>query len=203
MAFTSVATLKAYIGIPSADTSRDVYLAALVDFANAELCAFFGLTTDAPTTYVDRIDVADSVDVETWQLWTRRYPVISITSVAEGSATLTSGTDYSLALDFGLVKRLGDLSAWSLGREEVVVTYVAGFATVPGDLAHAAALIAVQAYNTAARSGLRSETIGQYKYELGGASVAGGAGGGGGFGIPPEAERVLAKWRRPFVATPN
>lgn len=201
MAFLDLTTLKGYLGIPASDTTRDTLLTALVDMSNAEMAAFFGLTTDAVTAYTDTIDVLD-VDDGIWQVWTRRYPVVAISSVTEAGSVVAS-TGYALALDFGLVKRLGDLTSWAIGRSGVVIAYTAGFSAVPGDLKHAAALIAVHAFNTAPRSGLKSEKIGQYSYELGGASVAGGESGGGGFGIPPEAERILAKWRRPFAATPN
>lgn len=195
MAFCSLATLKEMLGIPAADTSRDAFLTLLCGAADRQVLAILGLTSTASTTYVDKIDIDDE---QTEAIFTRSWPVIAMTSVVEAGSTLAA-SEYSVT-DYGLVKRLTDGWYWAHGRESIVLTYTAGWTgSPPDDLVYAATLIAAHSFNTGPRSGLRAERIGQYSYELGGASVAGGTDGGGGFGIPPEAERILASWRRVFT----
>ena len=66
------------------------------------------------------------------RLW--RNPVLSVTSVVEGSTALpTAGTDWTLKADEGLLYRGSSLSTatWLVGRGTVTVTYVAGTTVVP------------------------------------------------------------------------
>lgn len=189
-----LATLKGMLGIPLTDTTRDTFLTMLVNFANKSILDVFNLTSAAVTSYTDRIDVDDDT---TPALWTRRWPLVAVTSVTEATVLLDS-TVYR-GTEEGLIKLLGWNRYFSCGRDAVVVVYTAGWASNPADLVYAAGLIAVHGFNTAPRAGLQSEKIGQYSYQLGGASVAGGQDGGGGFGIPPEAERILASYKRVFT----
>lgn len=192
--FTTLAAVKAALGILATDTTRDLAITQIVQAANKTVLNIFGLTTSEITTYTDYIEVDDET---TPSLFTRRWPVVSMTSVTEAGSVLAS-TEYRVR-DFGEVKLLGSGRFWACGRESVVLVYTAGWSVVPDDLVWAATLIALHAFNTAPKAGLKSEKIGQYAYDLGGASIAGADGGGGGFGIPPEAERILAEYRRPFV----
>lgn len=192
----TLASLKAVLGIPTADTTRDVALQLIVDATNARVLAELGLTSVSVTAYEDRIDVDDDT---TAILLLRRIPLVAITQVTEFGVVLDPSL-YRADLEAGAVRLLGH-RFWGCGRDSVVVSYTAGWSGSPdAGLAYAAMLIAVFAANTASRAGLDSETIGQYSYRLsGGASASAGE---GGFGIPPEAERILASWRRVF-ALPN
>jgi hypothetical protein len=189
---TSLAAVKALLGIPASDTSKDAMLTILVDAANRTVLDVFGLTSAAVTSYTDRIDVDDD---STAILLTRRWPLVAVTSVTEQGAVLAS-SKYS-SNELGAIKLLTTGRFWAYGRESVVVVYTAGWSSVPADLAYAAGLIAAFGFNTAPKVGLQSERIGQYSYTLGSDSSA--SSGTGGFGIPPEAERILASWRRVFT----
>lgn len=194
--FVTLATLKAFLGIPVADTTRDAMLQVLVDAANQQILDILNLSSTTVTAYQDRIDVDDE---STPILMTRRWPVVAVSQVTE-NGTVVDPTTYSVN-ELGALKILGT-RFWGYGREAVVVDYTAGWAgSPPADLAYAAMLIAAFGSNTAGKAGLDSETIGQYSYRMGG-GASGGSGGSGGFGIPPEAERILASWRRVF-SLPN
>lgn len=191
--FTTLPAVKAFLGIPASDTTRDAMLQVLVDAANQRVLDLLNLSASSVTAYQDKIDVDDD---ETAILMTRRWPVVTVTQVTENTVVVDPAT-YSCN-ELGALKLLGT-RFWTCGREAVVVSYTAGWSgAVPADLAYAAALIAVYGANTAAKSGLDSETIGQYSYKMG-AGAGSAAEGGGGFGIPPEAERILASWRRVFT----
>ncbi|MBU6287605.1 MAG: hypothetical protein KGS10_05530 [Chloroflexi bacterium] len=209
MSFTDLTTLKGMLGIPAADTSRDVYLQLLVDMADQVVLDVFGLSSTAVTSYTDKIDILDD-DLDT--VWTSRWPVVAVTSYVEDGDALVEGTDFSVS-PTGALKLLDEYSTpppaprltrfYSVGREVLVVTYTAGWTGAPpADLRYAATLIAAYAFNTAQRAGLGGERIGQYSYTLAGGATGSGSGGPGGFGIPPEAERILASYRRVF-ALPN
>jgi hypothetical protein len=192
--FTTLTAIKAVLGIPATDTTRDTLLQLLAQAANKSILDVFGLTSSEITSYTDYVEVDDDT---TPVLFTRRWPVVSVTSITEAGAVLAA-SEYRVR-DDGEIKLRGSGRFWACGRDSVQIVYTAGWSIVPDDLVWAATLIAVHAFNTAPKAGLQSERIGQYAYELGGASVAGGEGGGGGFGIPPEAERILANYRRVFA----
>lgn len=190
----TLASLKAFLSIPSADTTRDGALQTIVDGANQIVLDELRLTSVSVTAYEDRIDVDDE---STAILMLSRIPLVAITQVTDGGVVVDPSL-YRAMVDTGAVKRLGS-SFWSCGREAVVVSYTAGWAGAPdAGLAYATMLIAAHAANTAPKSGLDSETIGQYSYRLADGSSSG-SGGAGGFGIPPAAERILSSWRRVFT----
>lgn len=203
MAFVTLAEAKAALGIPTSETSRDVALTAAVAAANAALLGIFGLTSDAVTAYEDELDVDDE---STTSIWLSRWPVVEVTSITDDGETID-------VADVKLWGEMGNISFrarptrsrryWTQGVGTVAVSYTAGWSTVPDALKTAGLVIALHSFNTAPKAGLRAERIGAYSYELGGASVAGGQDGGGGFGIPPEAERILASYRRPFNYVPR
>lgn len=203
MPFVSLADVKALLRIPAGDTSRDVELQLYVDGANSHLYSVFGgLTDSVPTSYTDKITIEDA---QTNAVWTRRWPVLSSPApVVLDSGNTVASTDYRLS-DLGLLRLLENFDHWSYGADQVQVTYTAGFAAGDPALAElrlAAAQIAIYNANTTVHAGMMRERIGQYEYELGGATV-GGAGGPGGFGIPASAERILANWTAVMRGWPN
>jgi hypothetical protein len=200
MPFCSLSDLKSILRIPAGDTSRNTELQLYVDAANAHLYGIFGISDSGPTSYTDRITVRED-DVS--DVWTRRWPVISVSSVTCAGVAL-SATAHTVS-DTGLIQLLGQFSIFPVGVESVVVTYSAGFS--PGDpalaeLRLAALQIAAFNANTSPKIGLGGERIGQYSYTQG-SSAAGGNLGEGAFGIPPAAERALAKWTRGMQVWPN
>lgn len=79
-------------------------------------------------------------------------PVISVTSVTSGAATIT---DFELREDGSLYRHYGwwdgdPLQPWNTPRDyaRLTVTYVHGFATAPSDLKSWNRVLALQAYNT-------------------------------------------------------
>lgn len=200
MAFTDLATVKAALGIPTADTSKDARLAIWIAAANATVLGVFGLTATDETEYTDRITVDDDT---TERLWLRRFPVLSVTSLLDGGETLTEGTDFFVDKDLGLLCKLGLASFFHVGRLDLVCVYRAGWAAVPADLASAATLIAIEWYNLAPKAGLESERIGQYGYTIAATQSSVAGAGAGAFGIPVAAEMILAQYRRPTVVWPN
>lgn len=78
-------------------------------------------------------------------------PIISVTSVVENGVTL-AGTDYTADLDAGIIYRGGQQTArcWSVGRQNLTITYVAGY-QVPPRVARQVAMTIVQRQWTSTR----------------------------------------------------
>lgn len=99
-------------------------------------------------------------------LWLEPWPVTSITSVYDdpnevyGADTLVAAADYGLRGDRGEELRLEPTAthgAFSTTERAVKIVYVAGYASVPADLALAAAELVAHWYNLRGRRGLSSE----------------------------------------------
>lgn len=200
MAFLELDTMKTALQIALTDTSRDAELQVYVDAANATLYEVFGgLLDSVPTEYIDAVTIDDTT---TGAVWTRRWPLNALTTVVDKGATLDLAKLTSD--DLGLVRLLNYSGGFSYGRDSVVITYDAGFdASDPrlAELKLAALLIAIYSVNTTSKAGFSGERIGQYSYTLAGGGSQGV--GAGGFGIPPQAERILAKYQRTLVTWPN
>lgn len=69
-----------------------------------------------------------------------RYPVVEIVSIIECDATLAP-SDYHVDRETGVLLRLNSGRFWAWPAGNVVVTYRAGYATIPGAVQRAAELL--------------------------------------------------------------
>lgn len=147
----TTADIKAFLNIPTTDTSFDTQLGLFVDAASQMIVNRIGPVAGSPT-YDEWYDGGSPSIV------LRHTPVQSITSITEsyGSSavyTLTaqvldSGSvggayGYSGDLSRGLLTRRvsGIATHFAAGLQNVHVVYVAGYATVPADIEQAAKLL--------------------------------------------------------------
>jgi hypothetical protein len=123
-------------------------------------------------------------------LFVSRYPVASITSIVEDGTTLTTD-DYELRASEGRIVRLSNDAETPWSGNKVVVTYVAGYSTVPEALKLAAiSLVKVKAAEMNGDALLRSESfegLGSATY-FQPASTAGG-------GLPPDISDMLTAFK--------
>lgn len=130
---TTLATAKRDLGIT--DTSGDVYLLDLIEWASA-----------IASTYTGRVFAAETVSEtfrlnrHTGDLRLERFPVVSVTSVIEGDRAL-SATEYEVDTQNGILRRLNANGRYiCLPPVVVTVEYVGGYIldapgrTVPADL---------------------------------------------------------------------
>ena len=158
--------------------------AALVSVASAAVEAYCDRTFTA-ATYTDRIDGTNQPSV-----WLKVTPITSVTSVTLDGAAITA-SDYSLDTVTGQLWRgswgSGEPSqraCWPSGVGNLVVVYVAGYATIP-DLVKRATILTVKRISEADSGGLTMERLGDYSYTLA----------DGGHIIPDPAKMML----RPFL----
>jgi len=109
-------------------------------------------------------------------------PVISVASVVEDGETLVEGTDYKLG-QHGILHRIG--AKWSVGIQNITVTYSHGYATIPDDIAAVCARAASRTYQAGLRAADSGGVLGVASKQLGDFSVAyqSEAGGGAGEGV--------------------
>lgn len=122
----SLADMKAYLGIPSGNTSHDTFLTEQLNLLTEVITNYcrrnFESATYQQTFYRDE-------NREDWSLTLFQFPVSSITSIVEDGVTLDP-TLYRLNKPTGIIS-LTTKDKYFFAAKETVVTYVAGFTTVP------------------------------------------------------------------------
>lgn len=137
----TAAELRTAIGLTAADGSQDTKLNEIGPRAFAAITRACRVAADGikvPTLRAETcVDTYRFKSMQTSLVLTRR-PIASITSVVENDVTLEA-TDFEREDAAGILKRLsGDaFTRWPCGK--LVVTYVAGWATVPAELKDIAA----------------------------------------------------------------
>lgn len=133
-------------------------------------------------------------------LYLRNYPINSISKLAEYDSqadtelySYTENTDYLIYADEGYVY------FWSrmpLGHHHVRVSYNAGWAiaSIPYDLKLACAQLAGLYYTTKMKSGVLSESIGDYSITFDKNNM-----GTAGLPIPPEVYNTILKYKRDII----
>lgn len=111
---------------------------------------------------------------EAWdRLQLDNYPVKSITSVVVDGVTLDAFTagypNYVLEKE-GYVRRLDGMK-FPYGYYPIVVTYNAGYKSIPEDILYVVKKLAAQDYNSRLQEGLLSEALGSYKVTYAKSSV--------------------------------
>lgn len=193
MSFCTLSDVKETLKIPASDTSQDVLLQDIVDAANGEMLGLFGLTSTAPTLYVNTYDVTDAYSRGIYLV---QYPVLDVVSVTEDGAVIDPSLYYLKRPEsFGLIA--GTRGEWMQGKQKIQIEHIAGFDPVPPSLKRGCIVLAISMYNLETKTGFRSEKIGQYSYSLG--SPAGGFDGATVGDLPSQTKRALNQFLRPFA----
>ena len=168
MAIITLSDLKSFLGI--SDNSKDANLQIFVDSANEFVPRYCRRVFDS-TAYVKELYDGPGTN----KLILNQYPIISIEGIWEYGDPVSERGVYTSILDIDgyYIKdpRSGIIYhglCWQLGRGSIEVSYTAGYATIPADLKHATLLVAAYFDNTAAKQGIRSESLGSYGYSLAG-----------------------------------
>ena len=189
MDLTTRDALKRYLGIDLSDTSQDLLLYDLIDYASERIESYCArrFASAELTQYADGSGTSELV-------LTRR-PVSELTSVRVDAdrefAAETELDDSEVVLypDSGVVLRDG--AAFPEGNRNVRIEYTAGYATVPDDLALACVKLAAAwyAHARAGADGVSRESLGDYagRYDT--------------TPLPADVEAALAPYRERFVGS--
>jgi len=154
MSLTTLAKVKAAMGIPPGVTFHDSALGEAVSYANDYVLQVIGQSGGlVATTRTDYPDVYNPVQQD---IQLSRVPVISVVALTNASTAVDSD-DYRVDLETGKVRlsrgtvgtrRL--FASWSDVPDDVVITYMHGYtsATVPGKLTGAAQSLAMHKFQS-------------------------------------------------------
>lgn len=168
-ALTTVADVKESLGIASSDTSQDNLIKRKINQATLFIEGYCGLSYNhhfKETTYTD--EEFDGTGNNTIVL--RARPVSSITSFQRRNSTLSDGGFdnveselYFSDLTAGVIETV-NRNNWGWNRYRV--TYTAGYATIPADLAEAAVILAsYYVENSASGTAVKKKQEGQRSIE--------------------------------------
>ena len=141
---TDLPSVKAWLGLSGEATTSDDLLAALISAASGFVTQHLGRDL-APTTYTE---VYDGRGGRTLLL--RQSPITAVQSVSFKGTTFTTPGD---PLD-------GTPGFWFPERGLVVVTYTAGYATLPPSLVQAVNELVGEAFRRRERIGQSSKSLG-------------------------------------------
>lgn len=169
-ALTSVADVKESLGIDSGNTTKDNLIKRKINQATDMIEAYCELDNDhhfASTTYTNEEYVGTGVD----QLVLKARPLITLSSLDYRNTTenisswTTQDTEQYFTDEYSGV--ISGLFNFSNGYGGYRITYTAGFATIPADLAEACAILAGYLVENASSGGaaVKSKQEGQRKIE--------------------------------------
>lgn len=158
-AWTSLANVKEVLKIT--DVDRDSLITNIINRSYKILETYLGRVMKS-ATYTEYYDGDGS---ETLLL--EQYPIISVTSLYDdpervfGSDTLLDPSNYLIYKERGSIKLYNDESVFMCGLQNIKVIYVAGYATMPGDLEDACIQMAETIFNRVTTGGFDQATLGQ------------------------------------------
>jgi hypothetical protein len=133
---TTLANAKAWLGLT--DTSQDAIVSNLITAISSAILNFTGRTILTPVTALGEVRDGKNTNA----LFTREYPIDSLTSLYIDGALIPQSTGYSPSYTGGAgwlinseanaIKLIG--YKFTKGVGNVTINYQAGYATVPSDM---------------------------------------------------------------------
>jgi len=153
---TSLANLKAWLGVPCDAGPSDTLLGRLITSASAMVCDFLGWEI-LTATYTEVYDGTGAG----WMML-RQAPIVSVQSVSFAGRTVTTAADPVAGTPGYLFDgaRLSLVGADFPYRARVVVSYTAGYASAPPAVEQATIELAGEAFRRRDRIGQTSKTLG-------------------------------------------
>ena len=155
---TTLDAVKAWLPDMASVSTSDDLLASLISAASRFVCNYTGRPSFDILTYTERYDGTGHRS-----MLLRQWPVVEVQSLGFGAATLADPGDFTLEtpLAGGGPQRLSlARGGFPRGRGNVTVTYDAGYAAVPADVAQATVELVGERFRTRDRIGQTSKTLG-------------------------------------------
>lgn len=157
MTLCALADVKTYLGIT--DTNSDAVLSALVANASAMIESFCNRVF-AQASYTETRNGNDN-----YRLFLAHGPVTAVSSVSiDGVAIAPAASPVNAGFVFDdlmvYIRPGGYPCSFTRGVQNVVISYTAGFATIPADVAQACVELVASKYAKRNRIDKMSETLG-------------------------------------------
>ena len=152
---TDLGTVKDWLGLTSKASSDDAVLEILIAGVSAALESWLGRTFEA-TAYSETRNGTGKTEI-----MVKQYPIISVASVTVNGnaiAARTSPCGSGWVNDDDTIYLSG--SCFHRGIQNIVLSYSAGYATIPDDLAQATTEFVAFLYRERDRIGLSSKSQG-------------------------------------------
>lgn len=157
-----LARMRIAAGLAADDDSRDAELEALGEAIAIDIAVACKVVSDGvhpPTLLQETVTESFWFCDREEEIFMSRDKVSAVTSISESGATLTPA-DWALNAGAGMLHRVNAGRPWSWLNGAVTITYTAGYAAVPADLAEIAVDIARLRLSGSARDPLvKSESI--------------------------------------------
>jgi len=169
MSIVGLTVLKEYLSAVGITTTgiSDSALSQLEDQAASQVEGFTGRIF-SQANYDEFFDVEDAEDT----LFLRNFPIQSVAALTN-DGTLVSAGEMEIYPNEGMIKladtlirdRRGNPSPFFVeGKRTVVVTYNAGYTTIPAEIGSVVKNLVARTLGGAGSSGLSGESIGNYRY---------------------------------------
>ena len=148
MAYTTLAELKAYLGIPTAETGDDALLTSIITRAQALIEAYTNRVFEAAT--VTKYFHTEDVEGQILRLWSD--DLLTVTTLTNGDGTVIAAANFRLEPRNNTPKwaiRLDENYSWEFtdGDSEITVAGTWGWSTTaPGNIVHACVRLAAFIY---------------------------------------------------------
>ncbi len=141
------------------DNQPEPVISDLISRASAVVESYCNRTFEAETGLVETLDGNGHAILRL-----AKTPVTVITSIVEDGTTLTAADDFLFYPNGELVRGNGKSERlWTFYRQAVVITYDAGFSTLPEDLEHAVASIVARWFQVGAAYAAAPDNSGAVK----------------------------------------
>lgn len=133
---TTLADLKAWLDIPTNVGTDDAMLALLITNVSQAMLTKINSPGFVSVSYTEKYD-GSGTPIQAL----RQVPVTAVTSLAINTMAILAspdGVQSGFTFDRWSVKLAGTPAIFASGYQNIAITYTAGYAAVPGDIAEAA-----------------------------------------------------------------
>ena len=165
-AFTSVANVKAYLGISGAtyDTLIELFINGCTDWMEQEMG---GRRIFDDAVVSNELHDGDWDHTGRCKIFPKRWPINSITSVEYKTGSLSSPTWVAFTTDeyvtddaAGIMYFTSSLSSMVPNRQNIRITYQGGYTTIPSDLELACIKMVAKEFDKRKSQGVTQESVG-------------------------------------------
>jgi hypothetical protein len=145
MALCSVSDVESMVQIDYSSALETDITNVFIPYVDSAIKRFLGYDPEYNSSIVEKFDGREKT-----HLFLKVVPVVSMTSVVEDGFTLEEGNDkdYVAYLEEGFLVKTGK-SRWSDARmQNVIVTYAAGFQTIPDTIRYTSARAVARLINS-------------------------------------------------------